>query len=112
MARLSEKAARAERRAMIALVAVFALLAQALAPAVGLSPYDALMDGYQRGVTAADAVDADPVPAELVAVTVNVYGVPFVSPLIVQLVAGVAGDTEVTEHVAALLAVAVYCVIV
>ena len=28
--------------------------AQALAPAVGLSPYDALMDGYQRGVTAAD----------------------------------------------------------
>ena len=68
--------------------------------------------GIVGGVTAADAVDADPVPAELLAVTVNVYGVPFVSPLIVQLVAGVAGDTDVTEHVAALLAVAVYRVIV
>ncbi len=28
--------------------------AQALGPALGLSPYDALMDGYQRGVAAAD----------------------------------------------------------
>ena len=28
--------------------------AQALAPALGLSPYDALMDGYQRGVLASD----------------------------------------------------------
>ena len=28
--------------------------ADALAPALGLSPYDALMDGYQRGVGAAD----------------------------------------------------------
>ncbi len=28
--------------------------AAALAPALGLAPYDALMDGYQRGVTAAD----------------------------------------------------------
>eukprot|EP01037_Dinobryon_pediforme_P005265 gene5265-5318_t len=28
--------------------------AQALAPALGLSPYDALMDGYQRGVLAED----------------------------------------------------------
>ncbi len=28
--------------------------AQALAPALGLTPYDALMDGYQRGITAAD----------------------------------------------------------
>jgi carboxypeptidase Taq len=28
--------------------------ADALAPALGLSPYDALMDGYQRGITAAD----------------------------------------------------------
>jgi carboxypeptidase Taq len=28
--------------------------AQALASALGLDPYDALMDGYQRGVTAAD----------------------------------------------------------
>ncbi len=28
--------------------------AQALSPVLGLSPYDSLMDGYQRGVTAAD----------------------------------------------------------
>ncbi len=28
--------------------------ADALAPALGLSPYDALMDGYQRGITAGD----------------------------------------------------------
>ncbi len=28
--------------------------AQALAPALGLSPYDALMDGYQPGITTAD----------------------------------------------------------
>ncbi|MBV9785838.1 MAG: carboxypeptidase M32 [Acidisphaera sp.] len=28
--------------------------AQALAPALGLSPYDALMDGFQRGIGAAD----------------------------------------------------------
>lgn len=30
-----------------------------------------------------EAADAGPVPAELVAVTVNVYAVPFVSPLTV-----------------------------
>ena len=30
--------------------------ASALAPALGLSPYDALMDGYQRGIGAADVV--------------------------------------------------------
>ena len=30
--------------------------AAALAPALGLSPYDALMDGYQRGIGAADVV--------------------------------------------------------
>ena len=29
-------------------------VAAALGPALGLAPYDALMDGYQRGVTAAD----------------------------------------------------------
>ena len=28
--------------------------ADAMAPALGLSPYDALMDGYQRGIGAAD----------------------------------------------------------
>jgi hypothetical protein len=34
-----------------------------------------------RGVTASDADDGSLVPALLVAVTVNVYAVPFVSPL-------------------------------
>ena len=29
--------------------------ASAMGPALGLSPYDALMDGFQRGITAADA---------------------------------------------------------
>jgi hypothetical protein len=35
------------------------------------------------GVTELDAADADPVPTEFVAVTVNVYGVPAVNPLTV-----------------------------
>ena len=34
------------------------------------------------GVTAADATDAELVPAAFVAVTVNVYDLPFVSPLV------------------------------
>jgi len=36
------------------------------------------------GVTLLEAADAGPVPAELVAVTVNVYAVPFVSPVTVS----------------------------
>ena len=40
------------------------------------------------GVTAFDAAEAGPVPTALVAVTVNVYAVPLVSPLTVALVAG------------------------
>ncbi len=39
---------------LTALMALVREQAQALAPALGLSPYDALMDGYQRGVLAAD----------------------------------------------------------
>ena len=42
--------------------------------------------GTVAGVAGAEAVELGPVPAPLVAVTVNVYGVPFVSPLTVQLV--------------------------
>ena len=38
------------------------------------------------GVTAFEAVDAGPVPTPLVAVTLNVYAVPVVSPVIVLLV--------------------------
>jgi hypothetical protein len=37
--------------------------------------------GSPAGVTAVDGVDAGPVPAALVAVTMNVYGVPSVSPV-------------------------------
>jgi hypothetical protein len=39
--------------------------------------------GTPRGVTEFDAVDEALVPALFVAVTVNVYAVPFVSPVIV-----------------------------
>ena len=59
------------------------------------------------GVTAADATDAELVPAAFVAVTVNVYDAPFVSPLIEQLVAGVAGATVATEQFSPVPAVAV-----
>jgi hypothetical protein len=41
------------------------------------------------GVTAADGSDAGPVPFALVAVTVKVYGVPFVRPVTVQVKAPV-----------------------
>lgn len=45
--------------------------------------------GTVAGVTADDADDAVPVPAALVAVTVNVYAVPFVKPVTVAVVAPV-----------------------
>jgi hypothetical protein len=41
-----------------------------------------------EGVTVFDAAEAGPVPIALVAVTVNVYAVPLVSPVTVVLVAG------------------------
>ena len=40
------------------------------------------------GVTGAEAVDSGPVPMTLVALTVNVYAVPLLSPVTVALVAG------------------------
>jgi len=40
--------------------------------------------GTVAGVTLLEAADASPVPTLLVAVTVKVYCVPFVSPLIVR----------------------------
>ena len=43
--------------------------------------------GTAAGVAAADGADATPVPMGLVAVTVNVYGEPLVSPVTVQVVA-------------------------
>jgi hypothetical protein len=39
--------------------------------------------GTWAGVTVFDAAEAEPVPALLVALTVNVYAVPFVSPVTV-----------------------------
>jgi hypothetical protein len=45
------------------------------------------------GVTALDGADGEPVPIAFVAVTVNVYAVPLVSPPTVVLVAGGLPDT-------------------
>ena len=42
------------RTALAEVVNLVRQQADALAPALGLTPYDALMDGYQRGITAAD----------------------------------------------------------
>ena len=40
-------------------------------------------EGVVEGVTAAETVDVAPVPAALVALTRNVYDVPFVKPVTV-----------------------------
>ena len=75
-------------------------------PGVPLTPVG--WPGTVRGViTTADAFEAALGPTAFVAVTVNVYDAPFGKPLIVQVRAGVAGATEVTEHVSPVLAVAV-----
>ena len=44
--------------------------------------------GAVAGTAAPEAADATPVPAEFVAVTVNVYEVPFVRPTTVHVVVG------------------------
>jgi len=56
-----------------------------VAPAVADTPVGA--PGTVDGTTDDDADDADPVPTEFVAVTVNVYELPFVRPVTVQEVA-------------------------
>ena len=61
--------------------------------------------GPPTGVTALEALDADPVPALLVAVTVNVYDVPFVKLVTVAEVPAVVAVTLPGEEVT------VYCVI-
>ena len=43
--------------------------------------HEVLNHGVNVGVTEPDAEEAEPVPAAFVAVTVNVYGVPFVRPV-------------------------------
>jgi len=65
--------------------AVHVTVAEAL-PAVAVTPVGAA--GTVAGVTAAEAVDVAPVPTAFVAVTRNVYAVPFVSPVIVVVVTG------------------------
>ena len=54
-------------------------------PAVAVTPVGA--PGADAGVTLFDGADGGPVPIALVAVTVNVYAVPLVSPVITWLVA-------------------------
>jgi len=44
--------------------------------------------GKPAGIAAAEVADATPVPMLFIAFAVNVYEVPFVSPVILQLVAG------------------------
>ena len=66
-------------------------------PAVALTFVGA--PGSVAGVTAFDGLDARPVPIAFVAVTVNVYAVPFVSPVTVVLVAG--GDPVTVTGVCA-----------
>ena len=65
--------------------------------------------GTVDGTAAADALDAEPVPTEFVAVTVNVYEVPFVRPVIVHGFTN-THDTGVCA-VAAIYGVTVYPVI-
>ena len=57
-------------------------------PAVPATEVGAL--GTVRGVTAAETADVAPVPAVFVALTRNVYAVPFVKPVIVA-----AADVDV-----------------
>jgi hypothetical protein len=59
-----------------------------VSPALAVTPVGAAGTDSAVGVTELDAVDAAPLPTELVAVTVNVYAVPGVSPLMFALVTG------------------------
>jgi hypothetical protein len=54
----------------------------ASAPLVAVTPVGA--PGTVEGVAEAEAVEAEPVPDAFVAVTVNVYAVPLVRPVIVH----------------------------
>jgi len=78
------------------------MMADAL-PATAETPVGG--SGTAAGTTAFDGADAAPVPTLLVALTVKVYDVPLVRPVIVT------GDPE-TVTVAPLLATTVYDVIV
>ena len=67
--------------------AVHVTVAEALPPIAATSSAPPGAVG-RIGVTALDGADAGPVPIALVALTVNVYAVPLVSPVTVALVAG------------------------
>ncbi len=68
-------------------------------PAVAVGAAGAYGLVAPAGVTAADAADGGPVPIAFVALTVNVYAVPLVSPVTVALVG--AGLPETTVGVCA-----------
>jgi hypothetical protein len=55
--------------------------------------------GTVAGTAAAEAAEAAPVPAEFVAVTVNVYEVPFVRPETVQEVVALVQVNELGDEV-------------
>ena len=60
-----------------------------LSPITGtVEPNNVNAGALATGVTELDAADGGPVPIEFVAVTTNVYAVPFVNPLTVADVAG------------------------
>jgi hypothetical protein len=57
--------------------------------------------GTVAGTTEVEAVDAEPAPALFMAVTVNVYEVPFVRPVTMQLVVAVVHVNEPGNDVTA-----------
>jgi len=69
----------------------------ALAPPVAEIPVG--VPGTVEGTIDADADEAEPVPLAFVAVTVNVYDVPFARPLTVQLVDAVEHVNEPGDEV-------------
>jgi hypothetical protein len=64
-------------------------------PALALTPLGAPGAVGPVGVAALEAVEAGPVPTALVAVTVKVYVVPFVKPVMVAVVGGGDPSTSV-----------------
>jgi hypothetical protein len=67
--------------------AVQLTIAEAL-PALAVTPVGAAGALADAGVTEFDAAERGPVPTAFVAETLNVYAVPFVSPVTLTLVAG------------------------
>jgi hypothetical protein len=91
--------------------AVHARLTVPLLFAVPTTPVG--VPGASAGIAAADAADGAPVPITLVAVTVNVYEIPRVSPLTeTPAVAGVPVDVSPVQLPQLGVGVTWYCVIV